>query len=323
MLTLALGAFAYGETGMKFVGKSNFSVSGGLASVDVESDTIVYIGGRSSASFIIPSMSYNMGMMTMTIPSFQIDNTTFTGGYGGVTWPEQPFSLTASDGKAITGTSLSGTFTHGDGLYNLQLTITFIYGNMPMPITYTINGYYVKETAGKLDVSIGGAYNYSAENVTYATRLYKDGEAVKMDVAVPAYALSATMMGDLTVGSYTVKGLTYDAAQGGYFRDYSNDGLTMFFSNGTSMNKDYDLNKPGHTILVKLDGTTVTSVVNNFQPGNMPFPITSTFPGTTSAITAPAASEGQRSAAYNLSGQQVSPAARGVVIINGKKYLNR
>ncbi len=327
-LSLTISAQQHGAAGMRFAGKANFSVPAGV-SVDVASDTVSYIGAGSTASFVIPSMSYNMGMQTMKIPSFQIDNTTFTGGYGGVTWPEQTFSTTTADGKTITGTSLTGAFTHGDGVYNLKLTITFIYGVMPMPITYTIDGYYVKETTDKLDVVIGGNFSYSAPSVTYSTRLYKDGEETKMDVQVPSYTLEGTMIGDLTIGGYTVQGLAMDAEKGGYYRDYSKDGLTMYFSNGAAITGDYPLNNEVENILVKMNerGTAIASVVNNFKPGKMPFEITSTFPGTTSGVKSVKADAGKSAnangAAYNMAGQQVGENTKGIVIVNGKKYWNR
>ena len=123
---------------MKFVGKANFSVSG--VNVPVESDTILYAG----SDFTIPSMTYNMSGHDMTIPSFVITNTTFTGGYAGVTWEDQTFTATTADSTTVNGSSLVGSFTHNSGIYNVKLTITFTYGKMPMPITYTIDGYYVK-----------------------------------------------------------------------------------------------------------------------------------------------------------------------------------
>ena len=68
---------------MKFAGKASFSVL--TTTVNVESDTIVYAG----SDFTIPSMTYDMGGHEATIPSFTIKETTYEGGYAGVTWNDE------------------------------------------------------------------------------------------------------------------------------------------------------------------------------------------------------------------------------------------
>ena len=76
------------------------------------------------------------------------------------------------------------------------------------------------------------------------------------------------------------------------------------------MDGDYAFNSErDNNILVKYDGSNVESIVNTFQMGAMPFGIFSTF-----QVDAKA---------YNLAGQRVSDYTKGVVIINGKKYLKK
>lgn len=136
-------------------------------------------------------------------------------------------------------------------------------------------------------------------------------------------------MGDLTLGTYTVKGLTYDEAKGGFYRDYKNDGLTFHFksvSKGTTTkDQDYAFNpEKDNNILVKYDGSNVSDIVNTFQMGAMPFAIVSNFKSQTSGIasvkneTKPA--DGRM---YNLQGQVVGEGYKGVLIVNGKKYIKR
>lgn len=308
-------------SGMKFVGKGLISAMQGMVTQDNPSDTVEYIGGKASASFVIPAMSHPM----LSMPSFQIDGTTFSGGYAGVTWPEQEFTVAMGE-ETMQGT-LSGTFTHTNGIYELKLTLTLIYSAItkmagsPVPVTYTIDGFYLKETSGKLDVNVAGGV-YSAPSVTYVTRTYLDGDVTKVDVQTPSYTLEDTPMGNISVGSYTVQGLTWDEAQNAYYKDYSNDGLKLYFSNGANLNGEYPLDKAGQTIAVQFNGTSVSSLVNTFQPGNMPFGIISTFPGTTSGINSVSKNANtQTGEAYNLAGQQVGANAKGIVIINGKKIL--
>ncbi len=335
-LALTVSAQQHGAAGMKFVGKAIVKpyllqetgdpiAAEGFA-VDFPSDTVTYIGGRGSASFITPELNYEFGGMKITLPSYQIDGTTFTGGYAGVTWPEQDYNVNVGE-ESVTG-KLSGTFTHANNIYELKLKLAFTYSlidKIATPVkvllVYEIDGFYLKDTSGKLDVNVAGG-TYSAPSVTFWTRTYTDGDATKVDVQVPSYTLENTPMGNISVGGYTVQGLTWDETLEAYNKDYSNDGLSLYFSNGSSLTGDYPLNKAGQKITVKFNGTSVSSLVNTFQPGNMPFVIISTFPGTTSGISSVSKkADTLTGEAYNMAGQQVSENAKGIVIINGKKIL--
>ena len=338
LLTLALTMSAqqqHGAAGMKFVGKATvkpyiINPETGEATelgmvVEFPSDTMTYIGGRESASFITPELNYEFGGMKITLPSYQIDGTTFTGGYGGVTWPEQDYKVNLGE-ESVAG-KLSGTFTHANGIYELKLKLAFTYSlidkiaPVKVLLVYEIDGFYLKDTSGKLDVNVAGV-TYSAPSVTFWTRTYTDGDATKVDVQVPSYTLEKTLMGNISVGGYTVQGLTWDETLEAYNKDYSNDGLSLYFSNGSTLTGDYPLNKAGQKITVKFNGTSVSSLVNTFQPGNMPFVIISKFPGTTSGISSVSKkTDTLTGEAYNLAGQQVSENAKGIVIINGKKIL--
>lgn len=312
---------------MSFAGKSNVAVQD--VNSASESDTIKFTMTSSAAgSITFPSMKYNQ----MVIPSFTIDNATFTMDMSThlVTFSEQEFSATVSDGKTASG-KLSGTYSMADN--KMSVTAVFKYGNMPLDLTYTIDGYYVKAvTAAPLYVSVGGTLKYQNESVTYNVRKYLDGDVEKVDVEIPTYTLDETMMGDLTLGTYTVKGLTYDESKGGYYHDYANDGLTFHFKvvyNGTtSMDNDYEFNNNNNTtndILVKYNGSNVEEILNHFHMGSMPFQITSSFKSPTTGISSVTTSEtiNADGKMYNMSGQQVNESYKGVVIINGKKYFNK
>lgn len=315
---------------MKFVGASNMKVS--TMSNDNPSDTILFaMNGMESGNITLPAMK---GMKT--IPSFTISGAKFTLGENHVvTFADQTFSTKVKvDGaeKNITGTSLSGTYNMADN--SLSLTVVFLlYGNMPMPMTYTVKGYYVKAVSNPITVTVGGQFTYNNDNVTYELRRYKDGKTDKLDVTVPSYTLANTIMGNLTLGSYTVKGLVYDEAQGGYYRDYKNDGLKFHFTavqgGKTTMDKDYDFaTDKDNNILVKYEGNNVSSIVNTFQVGTMPFGIVSVFSGATTSIdditTTPSHDLNTTpSQQYNLAGQRVDNNYKGIVIVNGKKYLRK
>lgn len=314
---------------MKFVGASNMTVS--TMSNDNPSDTILFaMNGMESGNITLPAMK---GMKT--IPSFTISGAKFTLGENHVvTFADQTFSAKVKvDGaeKNITGTSLSGTYNMADN--SLSLTVVFQYGKMPMSMTYSVKGYYVKAVSNPITVTVGGQFTYNNDNVTYELRRYKDGKTDKLDVTVPSYTLANTIMGDLTLGSYTVKGLVYDEAQGGYYRDYKNDGLKFHFTavqgGKTTMDKDYDFaTDKDNNILVKYEGNDVSSIVNTFQVGTMPFGIVSVFSGATTSInnitTTPSHNLNTTSSQqYNLAGQRVDNNYKGIVIVNGKKYLRK
>lgn len=314
---------------MKFVGASNMKVS--TMSNDNPSDTILFaMNGMESGNITLPAMK---GMKT--IPSFTISGAKFTLGENHiVTFADQTFSTKVKvDGaeKNITGSSLSGTYNMADN--SLSLTVVFQYGKMPMSMTYSVKGYYVKAVSNPITVTVGGQFTYNNDNVTYELRRYKDGKTDKLDVTVPSYTLANTIMGNLTLGSYTVKGLVYDEAQGGYYRDYKNDGLKFHFTavqgGKTTMDKDYEFaaEKPNN-ILVKYEGNDVSSIVNTFQVGTMPFGIVSVFSGATTSInnitTTPSHDLNTTpSQQYNLAGQRVDNNYKGIVIVNGKKYLRK
>lgn len=314
---------------MKFVGASNMKVS--TMNIDNPSDTILFaMNGMESGNITLPAMK---GMQT--IPSFTISGAKFTLGENHVvTFADQTFSTKVKvDGaeKNITGTSLSGTYNMADN--SLSLTVVFQYGKMPMSMTYSVKGYYVKAVSNPITVTVGGQFTYNNDNVTYELRRYKDGETDKLDVTVPSYTLANTIMGNLTLGSYTVKGLVYDEAQGGYYRDYKNDGLKFHFTavqgGKTTMDKDYDFaTDKDNNILVKYEGNDVSSIVNTFQVGTMPFGIVSVFSGATTSInditTTPSHDFNTTSSQqYNLAGQRVDNNYKGIVIVNGKKYLRK
>lgn len=314
---------------MKFVGASKMSVS--TMNIDNPSDTILFaMNGMESGNITLPAMK---GMQT--IPSFTISGAKFTLGENHVvTFADQTFSTKVKvdgDEKNITGSSLSGTYNMADN--SLSLTVVFQYGKMPMSMTYSVKGYYVKAVSNPITVTVGGQFTYNNDKVTYELRRYKDGKTDKLDVTVPSYTLANTIMGDLTLGSYTVKGLVYDEAQGGYYRDYKNDGLKFHFTavqgGKTTMDKDYDFaTDKDNNILVKYEGNNVSSIVNTFQVGTMPFGIVSVFSGATTSInnitTTPSHNLNTTSSQqYNLAGQRVDNNYKGIVIVNGKKYLRK
>lgn len=312
-----------GHAPMKFSGKATIEVGGNTVST-LESDTVMYSG----SDVTLPAMHYG----SFVIPSFTIHGAQFSMDMSTmtVTFPEQTFTETITvDGveKTITGTSLSGTYAH-DAYNTFKLKAVFKYGNMPMALTYDIVAYYIKDYTDKLDVSIGGMFNYTAAGVTYSVRTYPENGNTLLDVTVPSYELSGTPLGELTVGGYTVKGLAMDNEKGGYYRNYAADGLTMHFKSVkdgvTGMDGDYVMSQGDNNMLLVYEGKKI-KVTNAFHPGAMPMQITSQFPGVGEVAAVEAVkTAGQNDApAYNLGGQRTTAGYKGIVIKGGKKFIQR
>ena len=311
---------------LTFAGASTMSVL--TQNTENASDTVKFeMASMSAGNITLPAMK---GMAT--IPSFTIKNVAFTMGENHViTMDEQPFEAQVTvDGveKDIKGSSVSGTYNMADN--SLTLKAVFQYGAMPFAMTYNIKSYYVKAVTSAINVNVGGKFPYANEGVTYNVRKYMDGDVQKVDVEVPTYTLDNTVMGNLTLGTYTVKGLTYDEAKGGFYRDYKEDGLSFHFiaeQNGNkTMDGDFEFNSAkDNNILVKYNGSKITDIVNTFQMGAMPFGIVSSFNSAATGISSVKNDVQKKNDGkmYNLNGQVVSESYKGVVIVNGKKYFKK
>lgn len=312
---------------LTFAGASSVNVS--TMNIENASDTVKFeMASMSTGNITLPAMKGGMA----PIPSFTIKNVAFTMGENHViTMADQAFtSKVTVDGveKNITGSSISGTYNMADN--SLTLKAVFKYGAMPLAMTYNIKSYYVKAVTSAINVNVGGMFPYANEGVTYNVRKYMDGDVQKVDVEVPTYTLDNTLMGNLTLGTYTVKGLTYDEEKGGFYRDYKNDGLSFHFiaeQNGNkTMDGDYEFNaQKDNNILVKYNGSKITDIVNTFQMGAMPFGIVSSFNSEATGISSVKNDVQKKNDGkmYNLNGQVVSESYKGVVIVNGKKYFKK
>lgn len=98
----------------------------------------------------------------------------------------------------------------------------------------------------------------------------------------PQYDVPNTIMGNLTLGTVTISNIPYVEADGAFYLDYSEAGLTQHFKcvntqGETSMDNDYVLGT-GSTIKIEMTDEGIT-VTNPFKLGSMPFPLTATFTG--------------------------------------------
>ena len=187
---------------------------------------------------------------------------------------------------------------------------------------------------GKISINVGGLATYTCSDVLYKVTVNDDKT---INVEMSEYSLSETIMGDLTIGTYTVSNIAYDAEQGAYYRDYSADGLKAHFkavSTGvTTMNNDYALGVSSatgtHSAIKLVFNDNKVDVTNTFILGSMPFDCVGTYSGIDDptlsiyqiADTPAAADKNINGQAYTIAGQRAAANHKGLVIINGKKYM--
>lgn len=194
-------------------------------------------------------------------------------------------AMTAHGNTATYDATMSGAMT------NIQIsmpsvmggtTINWIYGKVPQ--AYTIAGTY----AGADSLNVGGQFPYFADgNPEYVINATSDST---IDVTVPAEEIKATVMGDLTLTSYTIKNIKWDADAQAFKHNYKNDNVTFHF---TATNKDgvktidndYTMGvKNGAVMDDDVCNITVTpaadgsvTITNSYKMGSMPFTITNTY----------------------------------------------
>lgn len=272
---------------MRFVGDATVGAMG--TSIEQKKDTMIVELGNTADGMVgkitFPDMVFSP---KMTIKSFIVDGVSVTGRPEPTgmyfEFNEDEFSTTTigTDGqeKQVSG-KLRAQYYHT--LSRFAVTVEFTYGKAPHTMTCSCEGAsYLKSTSMPLTVNVSNTDYTPTANVEYQTRKYVEGEVEKQDVVFPAYSLAGTPMGDgdMEVGSYTVCGLVYDETLGGYFKDYSKDGLTVHLKTypekGKALDGDYSLAAEGMTLFVQYEGNDVVYVENNFIPGSMPFLILAT-----------------------------------------------
>lgn len=139
----------------------------------------------------------------------------------------------------------------------------------------TIADTFAGTYSGMNDVSINNQWTYST-GIDYVITANQDGT---INLQVPEYTLTGTVMGDMTIGAYTVSNIAYDEASKSFVRDYSQDGISLHVKavkDGiTSLDGDYTMGEGCNVVIEKTDEGL--KVVNAFKMGSMPFLIVATF----------------------------------------------
>lgn len=139
----------------------------------------------------------------------------------------------------------------------------------------TIADTFAGTYSGMNDVSINNQWTYST-GIDYVITANQDGT---INLQVPEYTLTGTVMGDMTIGAYTVSNIAYDEASKSFVRDYSQDGISLHVKavkdGKTSLDGDYTMGEGCNVVIEKTDEGL--RVVNAFKMGSMPFLIVATF----------------------------------------------
>ena len=133
---------------------------------------------------------------------------------------------------------------------------------------------------GTTSLKVGGVLGpFTSATVGYKVTANEDG-SINVTASEEKYT-GVTMVGNLTLGTYTVKNLAYDKATNSFSRDYSEDGIKVFFKSdniGKKEGEDYAFGKTSKmTVTLAEDGTL--TITNNYKVGRMPFPISATYTG--------------------------------------------
>ena len=139
-----------------------------------------------------------------------------------------------------------------------------------------VAGNYSGTTSLKVGPTMGP---FVSATVGYTITANNDG-TINVTASEEKYT-GVTMMNNLTLGTYTVKNLAYDKATNSFSRDYSEDGIKVFFKSdniGKKEGEDYAFGKTSKmTVTFAEDGTL--TITNNYKIGAMPFPISATYTG--------------------------------------------
>ena len=138
-----------------------------------------------------------------------------------------------------------------------------------------VAGNYIGTTALKVGDSFGP---FTSATVGYKITANEDG-TINVTASEENYT-GVTMMGNLTLGTYTVKNLAYDKESNSFVRDYSNDGLKVHFKavGGMPIDNEYSF-KATSKMVVTVDESGTLTIKNNYSLTRMPFPISATYTG--------------------------------------------
>ena len=150
-----------------------------------------------------------------------------------------------------------------------------------VPASLTDN--FVGSYKGEDKISIGGLFSYtSSEAVTYKVTANEDGT---VNLTVPEETFKKTMMGNLTLSSYTISKIPYDESKKAFIKAYKDDKIKFHLiikddKGAVTSDKEYTFDSRICKVTITKGADGKLTVSNTYQMGKMPFPISGTFTGT-------------------------------------------
>lgn len=150
-----------------------------------------------------------------------------------------------------------------------------------VPASLTDN--FVGSYKGEDKISVGGLFSYtSSEAVTYKVTANEDGT---VNLTVPEETFKKTMMGNLTLSSYTISKIPYDESKKAFIKAYKDDNIKFHFiikddKGAVTSDKEYTFDSRICKVTITKGADGKLTVSNTYQMGKMPFPISGTFTGT-------------------------------------------
>ena len=150
-----------------------------------------------------------------------------------------------------------------------------------VPASLTDN--FVGSYKGEDKISVGGLFSdTSSEAVTDKVTANEDGT---VNLTVPEETFKKTMMGNLTLSSYTISKIPYDESKKAFIKAYKDDKIKFHLiikdDNGAvTSDKEYTFDSRICKVTITKGADGKLTVSNTYQMGKMPFPISGTFTGT-------------------------------------------
>lgn len=150
-----------------------------------------------------------------------------------------------------------------------------------VPASLTDN--FVGSYKGEDKISVGGLFSYtSSEAVTYKVTANEDGT---VNLTVPEETFKKTMMGNLTLSSYTISKIPYDESKKAFIKAYKDDNIKFHLiikddKGAVTSDKEYTFDSRICKVIITKGADGKLTVSNTYQMGKMPFPISGTFTGT-------------------------------------------
>lgn len=150
-----------------------------------------------------------------------------------------------------------------------------------VPASLTDN--FVGGYKGEDKISVGGLFSYtSSEAVTYKVTANEDGT---VNLTVPEETFKKTMMGNLTLSSYTISKIPYDESKKAFIKAYKDDNIKFHLiikddKGAVTSDKEYTFDSRICKVIITKGADGKLTVSNTYQMGKMPFPISGTFTGT-------------------------------------------